>query len=59
MKKIIYLAIIMFSLTSCNHYINLGGGGCGSWAPRKFEKDRRTAKWVKSASIRNKWHKHY
>jgi hypothetical protein len=40
MKKLIYLFIVI-SLTSCGSYIKVGSGGCGAWAPKKFEKDRR------------------
>jgi hypothetical protein len=40
MKKLIYLFIVI-SLTSCGSYIKVGSGGCGAWASKKFEKDRR------------------
>lgn len=52
MKKFIIfltLAIIILSFSSCSRYTNVGSGGCGAWAPKKFERDFRHAKrlnWV-------------
>jgi len=41
MKKLIYLAIVLFSLTSCGTYVRVGKGGCGAFAPKQFENDKR------------------
>jgi hypothetical protein len=52
MKKfIIFLAsiIIILSFSSCSRYTNVGSGGCGAWAPKKFGNDRAHFKrmnWV-------------
>lgn len=60
MKKLIVLSvIILISLSSCSRYINNGGGGCGSWHPRKFEKDKKALRWQKDAWARNRWNSHY
>ncbi len=42
MKKLIYLFIALFSLTSCGttYYSVRGGKGCGVWFPKRFENDR-------------------
>jgi hypothetical protein len=62
MKKLfVFLAsaIIILSFSSCNRYTSLGGGGCGAWGPRKFEKDRRMSKLTKVIATRNRWNSHY
>ena len=62
MKKLfVFIAsvIIILSFSSCNRYINGGGGGCGVWMPRKFEKDTRATRWVRDARMRNRWNSHY
>lgn len=62
MKKIIIPLIVLIflsSLTSCSRYVNAGGGGCGTWYPKKFERDKRVKGWVKSNAIRNGWNRHY
>jgi hypothetical protein len=41
MKKLIYLVIVLFSLTSCGTYVRVGKGGCGAFAPKRFENDKR------------------
>lgn len=43
MKKLLLFACVIIFLTSCGttyHGIS-GGNGCGTWYPKKFEKDRR------------------
>jgi hypothetical protein len=39
-KTMLVLLLGIFTLTSCSHYVNGGGGGCGHWYPRKFEKTK-------------------
>ena len=36
MKKLIFIIIIGLFMSSCNRYVNTGGGGCGVWHPKKY-----------------------
>jgi hypothetical protein len=41
MKRLLkLLGFFLFTLimSSCTRYVNSGGGGCGVWHPKKFEK---------------------
>lgn len=40
MKKLLCFTCILIFLSSCNRYVNGGGGGCGHWYPKKFEKGK-------------------
>lgn len=37
-KKLLGFLAVLILMSSCSRYINNGGGGCGAWYPRKFEK---------------------
>lgn len=41
MKKLLGLIVIVIMFSSCSPYVSGGGGGCGVWFPKKFEKDKR------------------
>ena len=48
-KSILFLIIVIITLSSCSRYVNTGGGGCGVWMPKKFGNDRahmRRMNWV-------------
>lgn len=50
------LIIIIVTFSSCGttyHGTNSGAAGCGTWYPRKFEKDKsymRKVKWANSSN---------
>jgi hypothetical protein len=35
-KSILFLIIVIITLSSCSRYVNTGGGGCGVWMPKKY-----------------------
>lgn len=37
MKKLIFIVIVGLFMSSCNKYVNSGGGGCGVWHPKKYK----------------------
>jgi hypothetical protein len=59
MKKILTAIMVIIFLSSCNPYVSLGDGGCGSWGPKRFEKDKRQQNRVKAIHMRNRNFRHY
>ena len=59
MKKILTAIMVIIFLSSCNPYVILGDGGCGSWGPKHFEKDKRQQNRVKAIPMRNRSFRHY
>jgi uncharacterized protein YceK len=42
MKKVIVLLVLaIITLSSCGSYVRVGSGGCGAFAPKRFENDKR------------------
>jgi len=39
-RKLLGFIAVLILMSSCSRYINAGGGGCGVWMPKKFEKGK-------------------